>query len=258
MQQRTDKLNGWEKAAIFATGAGGAFNILLYQLGFALSDATPGSPWLWGARVFFAVVSFVGFDLTLGVTVMAMRAGRRSRWAGATVALAMLAAGGIALDVSAVWLQPWMHAAPVIVLGAFLLHLAAPPVAQRASVLAAQLAQRETELAQAQIDMDQRDTGLAHLRRDLEQARAAADQLADQGGAQVQQLQVQLAHVTARAAQAERIAAQARAEMEQRQLEDGAERIMLNGRAVSLRHIARITGASLSTLRRKLAEEGAD
>lgn len=261
--QRNDKLNGWEKAAIFTTGAGGAFNILLYQLGYTLDDATPANPWLWGARVFFAVVSFIGFDLTLGVTVMAMRGGRRSIWAALTVIVAVLSAGGIALDVSEVWLQPWMHAAPVIVLGAFLLHLAAPPVEHRASTLARKLDQSETDLAQLRNEVDQRDGEIGSLRRRLETALAENETLVEQGGATAAQAAARAAHAEGRVAQLEEALRRAQAEMDRRQaevdrrlLEDGAVTLDLAGKRISLRDASDRLGIPMSTLSRKLNKEG--
>ena len=148
VDHHADPLTAWEKAALFTTGAGGAYNILLYQLGFSLADAVSGAGPLWWSRVLFGLVSFVGFDLTLVVTVMAMRAGRRSAWAWVTVSAAALAAAGIALDVSAVWAQPWLHAAPVVVLACFMLHVAAPRAGQRR----AELAQRPQLADQAGTD----------------------------------------------------------------------------------------------------------
>lgn len=187
-----DKLNGWEKAALFTTGAGGAYNILLYQLGYTLADAAPGNWWLFGSRVLFALVSFVGFDLTLVVTVRAMREGRRSVWAWLTVAAAALAAAGIALDVSEVLPAPVLHAAPVLVLAAFMLHLAQPraPEARgtrgrarlvRALVAALRGSRAEARsyqgaAAQAQERAARAEAQAAHAARDAEAARA---QLAD-------------------------------------------------------------------------------
>ena len=117
-----DRLSRLEKSTLLALGAGNAFNILLFAMGLTLSDAT-GGPWLW-VRGAFAVIQFVAFDLTVVATVQAMRDGRRSRWAGLTVAVAALAAILIALDVST-WRMPFVHAAYAVVLPLFMLHLAA-------------------------------------------------------------------------------------------------------------------------------------
>lgn len=168
----TDHLNRWEKAALFTTGAGGAYNILLYQLGYSLADAVPGHAWLFGSRVLFALISFVGFDLTLVVTVRAMREGRRSVWAWATVGLAALAAAGIALDVSHVLPAPVLHAAPVLVLAAFMLHLAAPKAAHRRAPAHARSARRAWRLRR---EVRAGAALLRTVRAELAEARAEAD-----------------------------------------------------------------------------------
>jgi hypothetical protein len=116
-----DKLSVLEKAALVTLAAGNAFNILLFAMGATLQDATTGA-WLV-ARLVFAVVQFVAFDLTIIATVQAMRDGRRGRWAGATVFVAALAAALIGLDVSTVRL-PFLHAAYAVVLPLFMMHLA--------------------------------------------------------------------------------------------------------------------------------------
>jgi len=118
-----DKLTKLEKVALISLGAGSAFNILLFAMGMTLDEAKSG-PW-YIIRGVFAVVWFIAFDLTTIATVQAMRDGRRSGWAGATVACSALAAALIGLDVSIIRL-PALHAANAIVLPLFMLHLASP------------------------------------------------------------------------------------------------------------------------------------
>ncbi len=118
-----DGLSRLEKAALVTLAAGNAFNILLFAMGATLQDAGAGA-WLV-ARLVFAVVQFVAFDLTIIATVQAMRDGRRGRWAGATVFVAALAAALIGLDVSTCRM-PFLHAAYAVVLPLFMMHLAQP------------------------------------------------------------------------------------------------------------------------------------
>lgn len=256
MQQRTDKLTRWEEWAIFAAGAGSSYNILLYLLGYTLADATPAAAWwLWWPRVLFSICAFVGFELALSVTVMAMRAGRRSTWAWATVGATLLAAGGVALDVAGVVELPWLHAAPAVVLAAFLLHLAAPPVAHRASVLERKLVQAETETVQARHEVEQRDDELGRLRNAHETALAQIETLTEQGGVALAQTEARAAQAEQRAAQLERALRQIQAETERRQLEDGAVVLELAGARYSLRDAAARLEMAPSTLARKLKQE---
>ena len=243
----TDHLNRWEKAALFATGAGGAYNILLYQLGYTLADAVPGQVWLFGSRVLFALVSFIGFDLTLVVTVRAMREGRRSVWAWVTVFGAALAAAGIALDVSAVLPAPVLHAAPVLVLAAFMLHLAAPKAGERVAELRAAVA-REAQRA-AQFEAQAAD--LAARVADAEQA---ATRAWEDAGTQVAQAGAEVAQERERAAQLDRDLAQARRDLARRPQEDGAAWLVFSGQRVTLAQLTEATGTPSTTLRRKLAQ----
>lgn len=119
----TDKLSDLEKTALGSLAAGNAFNILLFAMGATLQDATVGG-W-YSVRALFAIVQFVAFDLTIIATVQAMRDGRRSRWGGATVFAAALAAGLIGIDVST-YRMPFLHAAYAVVLPLFMMHLAQP------------------------------------------------------------------------------------------------------------------------------------
>jgi hypothetical protein len=239
---RSDALNGWEKAALFTVGSASAFNVLLWALGYHLADAAPAPTPLGVARVIFGLVSFVGLDLTITVTVMAQRDGRRSVWAWLTATAAMLAAGGMGLEVASVVAWPWLHAAPVVVLFAFMHHLAAPRVAQRAETLAQQLAEAEAEAAQA-------DAELAQARREL----LRVPDLLAQRDDELAQTTEDLAQVSANLAQARAALAQALAHP---QIADGAETLTVGARTISLRQLATVTGVAESTLRRKLSDAG--
>jgi hypothetical protein len=120
-----DDLTRWETAALVTVGAASAYNVLLWSLGYGIEASTPGMTPLGVLRVIFAVVSFVGLDLIVVVTVMAMRAGRRGIWSEAAAGSAALAAGLIALEVAGVVTWPWLHAAPAVVLYTFMRHVAA-------------------------------------------------------------------------------------------------------------------------------------
>lgn len=154
----TDKLSRLEKTTLASLGAGNAFNILLFAMGATLSDATDGG-WLW-VRGLFAVVQFVAFDLTIVTTVQAMRDGRRSKWGGATVVMASLAAVLIAIDVSTYPLPP-AHAAYAIVLPLFMMHLSQP---KRDDTIA--LALREQEVGKREQSVTQRTADLDRLLTD--------------------------------------------------------------------------------------------
>lgn len=175
-----DHLTKGEKFALFTTGAGGAFNILLYQLGFSLADATLAQPGLNAStvlfvlRAVFAAISFVGFDLTLVVTVQAMRDGRRSRWAYITVGAALLAAAGIGLDVAGVWTLPYLHAANAVVLAAFMLHLAAPSTDALILMRAERDAAQRQQLHVDALRLEAEDRA-AQLTREAESLRADVD-----------------------------------------------------------------------------------
>lgn len=231
----TDHLSRWEKAAIFATGAGGAFNILLYQLGYTLADAVPGAGAIWWARVFFGIVSFVGFDLALVVTVIAMRQGRRSRWAAATIAAVIIAAGGIGLDVATVIALPVLHAAPVLVLAAFMLHLAAPRAGERVADLKAAVARLTAEAAQREQDVAQADARVADALARVAHAEAQAAQAAED------------------VARAEQDVARLRRELARRPQSDAEAWLTYNGQRVTLAQLVEATGTPSATLRRKLA-----
>jgi hypothetical protein len=228
----TDKLNGWEKAALFTVGSASAFNVLLWALGYGLSDAAPGLTALGVLRVVFAIVSFVGLDLTIVVTVMAMRDGRRSRWAWLTATAAMLVAGGMGLEVARVVTWPALHAAPVMVLFVFMNHLAAPRVAHRAETLAHDLAQARHEAAQ-------RGAEAAQARQEL---------------ARVPDLLAQRDDETAQARHEAAELRQRLAQLAQRALTDDAERVTIGAQPVSLRRLAAHLDTPESTLRRKVAQ----
>lgn len=252
---RTDKLTGWEEFALLATGAASAFNVLLWSLGYGLSDALPAWSPLGVARVAFSVLSFVSMDLVVIVTVMAMRAGRRGVWSEVCSLAAAAAAAGIALEVAGVVGWPWLHAAPMAVLYTFMRHLAAPPSDQRRRALLARADQAETTVVQLRAEVEQRDDEIGSLRRRLEAALAQAETAAEQGETAAAQLGATLAQERARADRAEAALAQLRAEAERRQIEDGAVTIDLAGARYSLRDAADRLGMSPTTLARKLKRE---
>jgi hypothetical protein len=148
-----DDLTRWEKAALVTVGAASAYNVLLWSLGYGLAASTPGLTPLGVLRVIFAIVSFVGMDLVVIVTVMAMRAGRRGIWSEAAAGSAALAAGLIALEVAGVVTWPWLHAAPAVVLYAFMRHVAAPRVAA-VTALAEVVTQMDTQVDTVVTEID--------------------------------------------------------------------------------------------------------
>lgn len=220
-----DRLNRWEKAALFTVGSASAFNVLLWALGAPLAQAAPGVSWLGVPRIVFALLSFIGLDLTIVVTVMAQRDGRRGPWAWLTSTAAMLAAGGMALDVAQVVHWPALHAAPVAVLWCFMHHLAAPKVAQVGAVVA-----RPSPV------MAQRRRLVRRLVAALRTARAT------------------VAHALAQVAQRDDELAQVRAMLAQPRLIDGAETVTIGAQSYSVRQIAEMTDTPLTTLRRRLAQ----
>jgi len=120
-----DTMTKLEKAAITSAVSGTIFNVFLFSVGATLADAT-GNTWLFYLRGLAAVIQAAEFDLVAIATVMGMRAGRRSGWSYATAGAASLVAALIALDVAAVWHQPWLHAANALIVLAFTLHLLTP------------------------------------------------------------------------------------------------------------------------------------
>lgn len=230
-----DSLNGWEKAALLTNGAGGSFNILLFQLGATLAHATTGP--LWGWRVVFAWLSFIGYDLTIFVTVMAMRSNRRSPWALATVVVAMLSAILIAVDVSMVRM-PWLHAAPVVVLSLFALHLAAPRERRSRDELGMLLAQAETDVAQLQNELAQTQQEAARLRHGGETTMA-------QHASRAAQLENALAR-------REDELARVRQLLEQRDGDLAQLTTSIGGRSYTLAQLQQALGVAPSTAARKL------
>ena len=267
---QTDKLNGWEKAALFTVGSASAFNVLLWALGFRLADALPALSPLGVLRVLFAIVSFVGLDLTITVTVMAQRDGRRSVWAWLTATAAMLAAGGMGLEVASVVTWPWLHAAPVAVLFAFMHHLAAPRVQHKAETLARELRRRETELGQRGTELETTRDEVGRLRVALEQARYEAETAQSDletarasDGTRVGQLETERDALRLKLRQAEtamgRLETERNAyETQARQLEtardDGG--LIVGRKAFSLGQLSEILEIPKSTLGRKLSSVG--
>lgn len=105
-----------EKAALLSIGAAAAFKALLWSLNQTV-DST--EQYVVILRIVFAGLSFVAFDLVIGAVVL-------RGWSGSGAA-ALVIAGAVsaclALDVSGVWVEPALHAAPALTLVAFGLHL---------------------------------------------------------------------------------------------------------------------------------------
>lgn len=253
---QTDKLNGWEKAALFTVGSASAFNVLLWALGYHLADAAPALSPLGVARVVFGLVSFVGLDLTITVTVMAQRDGRRSVWAWLTATAAMLAAGGMGLEVAAVVTWPWLHAAPVAVLFAFMHHLAAPRVADSRETLARELRQRETALGQRETELETARDDVGRLRVALETARAEAETARDELETERDALRAKLgqAETAMGRIETERAAYETQARQLETARDDGG--LVVGRQAFSLGQLSEILEIPKSTLGRKLKGVG--
>lgn len=121
------KIDPIEKWTIIMLGSAAAYKVLLWQLGYQVDSQGP--IW-WGVldilavlRVVFALIGFVGFDLA----IYALIADARSNGATAGAALVLLTAAIvsilIALDAASGWHVPALHAAPMVTLAAFALHL---------------------------------------------------------------------------------------------------------------------------------------
>ena len=134
------KIDPIEKWTIIMLGSAAAYKVLLWQLGYQVDSQGP--IW-WGVldilavlRVVFALIGFVGFDLA----IYALIADARSNGATAGAALVLLTAAIvsilIALDAASGWHVAALHAAPMVTLAAFALHLMFSHREQVASVLA--------------------------------------------------------------------------------------------------------------------------
>jgi hypothetical protein len=122
----TPKLTLLDKAALFTTGAGAAFKVLIWALGVSLAADAAAAPWLPLVRAGFAVLSFVAFDLVLGSVVLDARS-HGMRWPGVLAVVgAAVTSALIALDVSGVAVMQWLHAAPAVNLLLYALHLMWP------------------------------------------------------------------------------------------------------------------------------------
>lgn len=132
-----------EKWVIYTLGSAAAYKVLLWQLGYQIDSQGP--IWLVGElkldilaalRVIFALVGFIGFDLA----IYALVSDARSNGATAGAALVLLTAAVvsilIALDAASGWHVAALHAAPMITLAAFALHLMFSHRKQIASTLA--------------------------------------------------------------------------------------------------------------------------
>jgi hypothetical protein len=266
---QSDKLNPWEKAGLLSLGAGGVVNVLFYQLGFSLADSAH-NPWLFGIRAVFSVASFVGFDLVLVTSVMAMRAGRRSAWAGLTALLVLLAAGGMSLDVAEVIRLPAWHAAPVFVLAVFSLHLAAPRTADSRETLVRQLETARDEVGRSGTELETTRDEVGRLRVALEQARYEAETaLSDletaraSDGTRVAELETERAALRLKLRQAE--TAMGRLETERAAYETQARQLetvrddatlLIAGKSLTLGQLSEAIGMPKSTLGRKLSTVG--
>jgi hypothetical protein len=172
-----DPLSRWEEAGLITVGAASAFNLLLWGLGATLATALPGFSPLGGARILFALVSFVAMDLIAVVTVLAKRQGRRGFWSEVSSATAAATAACIALDVAgwspwAGWSWAWLHGMPAVVLYAFSQHVASP----RAAHVGPSVDQLQTELDQARTDAGHWRATAEAFAAQLDQLRAEVDQ----------------------------------------------------------------------------------
>lgn len=208
----SDRMTLLEKAALTSAVSGAVFNVFLFGVGATLDDATSG--WLWIARLCAAVLQAAAFDLVAIATVVGMRHGRRSSWSFGTAVSAASVSALIALDVSGVWRQPWLHAAYALIVLAFMFHLLAP---QREQVA------RPRQLRRL----------VRRLCAEVRRERATTDQLA----AQLRQAMDQVRQLEQRAGETEIV-----------------EMAVINDRPVSLRQLAEVTGTPLTTLRRRLAQ----
>jgi hypothetical protein len=122
----TPNLTRLDKAALFTTGAGAAFKVLIWSLGASLTTDQATAPWLPIVKAGFALISFVAFDLVLGSVVLDARA-HGLRWPGVLAVVGAAATSAlIALEVAAVFAAPWLHAAPAVNLLLYSLHLMWP------------------------------------------------------------------------------------------------------------------------------------
>lgn len=122
----TPNLTRLDKAALFTTGAGAAFKVLIWSLGASLTTDQATAPWLPIVKAGFALISFVAFDLVLGSVVLDARS-HGLRWPGVLAVVGAAATSAlIALEVAAVFNAPWLHAAPAVNLLLYSLHLMWP------------------------------------------------------------------------------------------------------------------------------------
>ena len=121
-----------QKAALITTGAAAAFKILLWSLGASIDAA---DSWIVALRVIFAALSFVGFDLVLVAIVVDQRR-YGATWDGiAAAGAAAIISALIALDVARVVDWPVLHGAPAALLLLFAVHLMLPRRWSRAAEL---------------------------------------------------------------------------------------------------------------------------
>ena len=207
------KMTKLEKVALTSAVSGAVFNVFLYGIGANLATANTGL--LFYVRIIAAILQAAAFDLVAIATVMGRQHGRWNRWSWVTAVFSALVSAAIALDVSGVFAQPWLHAANALIVLAFTLHLLAP---QRAMP-----APRSRQLRRL----------VRRLCAELRRERATADGLA---------AQLRQAHEQAR-----------RLEDTSRRGET-VEVVMVARRELSVRQLARVLEIPESTVRRKVAQ----
>lgn len=219
----SQKLTRLEEAAILATAAAAAFNVLLWNVGVHLDDPAWWLPWV---RLLFGVVSFAAFDLVLLAIVADQRAHGRSIFGSIAAIGAALLSAGVALHVARVVELDALHAGPALLLLLFAGHLSSVR-GVRPEVTAAE--QRATEAEQGRTLAEQE---VARLRTLAEQSRTRAEQAAQE--------------ITYWRAEAEQ-----RPALPEHTPDEST--ITIGGRAYSVRAVAEAFGVAPSTANTRLA-----
>lgn len=124
------KIDSIEKWTIIMLGSAAAYKVLLWQLGYQIDSQGP--IWdIWGGkldilaalRVAFALVGFVGFDLAIYALIADARSNGATKGGALVLLTAAVVSILIALDAASGWGLPVLHAAPMLTLAAFALHL---------------------------------------------------------------------------------------------------------------------------------------
>lgn len=235
-----------QKAALVTTGAAAAFKILLWSLGAPIDSADSV---IAGLRVAFATLSFVGFDLVLVAIVVDQRR-YGATWDGiAAASAAALISALIALDVARVVDWPVLHGAPAALLLLFAVHLMLPRRWSRAAELRRLVRQLITVVRQERAARAELVRRVAVAEEVAHQSRATPPAVSP-GGAPLVAIQI---NQTADGAPSDRPGAppaQLPAPDDDALLE--AMRLVRQ-EAMSVKAAARRTGASETTLRRRLA-----